>query len=100
MAVALLQEFPIAGDDRTTANYDSFQERLGTESAPGLIVHTAGFDEQAGVFRIFAVWESEDDWSRFRDERLMPLIQQALESGGNPPAADYTYRLHHVLTSA
>jgi hypothetical protein len=46
-------------------------------------VHTAGFDEQAGVFRIFAVWESEDDWNRFRDERLMPLIQQALESGGN-----------------
>jgi hypothetical protein len=30
MAVALVQEFPIVGDDRTTANYDSFQERLGT----------------------------------------------------------------------
>lgn len=97
MAIALVQEFPIVGDDRTTTNYDSFQERLGTESAPGLIVHTAGFDEHAGVFRIFAVWESEADWNRFRDERLMPLVQQAVASGSNPPPVDHTYQLHHLV---
>jgi heme-degrading monooxygenase HmoA len=97
MAIALVQEFPIVGDDRTTTNYDSFQERLGTESAPGLIVHTAGFDEHAGVFRIFSVWESEADWNRFRDERLTPLVQQAVASGGNPPPVDHTYQLHHLV---
>jgi heme-degrading monooxygenase HmoA len=100
MAIALVQEFPIVGDDRTTTNYDSFQERLGTESSPGLILHTAGFDEDDGVFRIFTVWESDDDWIRFREERLSPLIEQAVASGGNPPPVDHTYRLHHVVPSA
>ena len=26
----------------------------------GLLIHTAGFDEDAGVFRIFDVWESRE----------------------------------------
>ena len=96
MAVALVQEFPIEGDDRTTTNFDAVQERLGTMSAPGLVAPTAGFDEQAGVFRIFAVWDSEADWERFRDERLMPTVQPMVEAGGRPPTAEYLYELHHV----
>jgi hypothetical protein len=30
MAVAVIQEFPIDGDDRSTTNYDRVQEALGT----------------------------------------------------------------------
>ena len=52
MAIAVIQEFPIEGDDRTTTNYDRVQEALGTRDNPpaGGLVHSAGFDEQAGVF--------------------------------------------------
>src|SRR5207302_729916 len=58
MAVAFIQEFKIQGDDRSTTNYDTVSERLNTRNDPpeGGIVHTAGFDEDAGVFRIFDVW--------------------------------------------
>ena len=57
MAVAVIQEFPIEGTDRTTTNYDRILEALGTRENPpaGGLVHTAGFDDQAGVFRIFDV---------------------------------------------
>lgn len=99
MAVALVQEFPIQGDDRSTTNYDAVQERLGAEPAPGLVAMTAGFDEHAGVFRIFAVWDSEADWQRFRDTRLMPVVEPMMAGGGRPPAAEYVYPLHHVVTT-
>ena len=76
MAVAVIQEFPIEGDDRTTTNYDRVQEALGTSSNPpaGGLVHTAGFDEEAGVFRIFDVWESQEAWETFLNDRLMPIV--------------------------
>ena len=96
MAIALVQEFPIEGDDRTTTNYDAVQEQLGAASAPGLILQTAGFDEHAGVFRIFAVWESEADWERFRAERLMPVVGPRMASGGRAPE-EHTYVIHHLV---
>jgi hypothetical protein len=34
MAVAVIQEFPIDGDDRTTTNHDRVQEALGTRANP------------------------------------------------------------------
>src|SRR4051812_548660 len=72
MAVAVIQEFPIEGDDRTTTNYDRVQEALGTRTdrPAGGLVHTAGFDEEAGVFRVFDVWESREAWDAFLTDRL------------------------------
>ena len=83
MAVAVIQEFPIEGDDRTTTNYDRVQEELGVRDNPpaGGLVHTAGFDEQAGVFRIFDVWESEEAWNAFFNDRLLPIVQPLMEQG-------------------
>ena len=44
MAVAVVQEFKITNDDRTTTNYDHIVQWLDLDSAPpaGLIVQTAG----------------------------------------------------------
>ena len=62
MAIVFLQEFKIDGDDRSTTNYDSIMSQLDMEANPpdGLVVHTAGWDEDAGVFRILDVWESQE----------------------------------------
>ena len=61
MAVAYVQEFTIVDGDTSTANYDAVFKALNLDQAPdGLIVHTAGFDHDKGVFRIFDVWESRD----------------------------------------
>lgn len=99
MAVAFVQEFDV-GDDRTTANYDAIKQGLNPEvdKPAGLIVHTAGFTAD-GVFRIFDVWESEEDWNRFYDDRLMPIVERVMSEGpgGPPPAREYTYELHDVV---
>ena len=98
MAVAVIQEFPIEGDDRTTANYDRVQEALGTrgDPPPGGLVHTAGFDEEAGVFRVFDVWETREAWEAFLNDRLMPIVRPMMEQGGRPPETR-VYELHDYM---
>jgi hypothetical protein len=97
--IALVQEFDVAPDDRSTANYDAIRARLNVDAAPpaGLIVHTAGFTG-TGLFRIMDVWESEEDWQRFREKRLMPAVEAAMQTGsGGPPTAEYAYQLHDFV---
>ena len=100
MAVAMIQEFKIQGDDRTTTNYDAIQERLNARENPpeGGIFHTAGFDEDAGVFRIFDVWETREHGERFINERLMPILEE-LGRGPNltPPDRQAWYELHDLM---
>jgi hypothetical protein len=98
MAVAVIQEFPIEGDDRTTTNYDRVQEALGASANPptGGLFHTAGFDEEAGVFRIFDVWESQAAWDAFLNDRLMPIVRPMMEQGGRAPATR-VYELHDFM---
>jgi hypothetical protein len=98
MAVAVIQEFPIEGDDRTTTNYDRVQEALATRASPpaGGLVHTAGFDEEAGVFRVFDVWESKEAWETFLNDRLMPVVRPLMEQGGRAPATR-VYELHDLM---
>ena len=101
MAVAFIQEFKIQGDDRSTTNYDTINERLNTRNDPpeGGIVHTAGFDEDAGVFRIFDVWETREQGERFIQERLMPIVEElmASRSDATPPERQGWYELHDLM---
>ena len=98
MAVAFLQEFAPTGDTSTT-NYDSINERIGSEAMPaGLIVHSAGFGED-GTFRIYDVWESMEDLERFKNERLMPLVTELMAAGdAAAPTRQVEYELHNVIS--
>jgi len=100
MAVAYVQEFPTG--DRSTANYDFVAEKIGDGPFEGLIVHTAGFDDEADVFRILDVWETRDQAERFLAEHVQPLIDQGPEAFPNPdtftpPSKEGFYELHHVV---
>jgi hypothetical protein len=101
MPVVFLQEFAIDSDDRSTTNYDAVSQRLGVDADPpaGLIVHTAGFDEDAGVFRILDVWETKEDADRFTQERLMPIVQELMAGAdaGAAPSREGSYELHGVV---
>lgn len=100
MAVAYVQEFEIQGGDTSTRNYDEVVAKLNLQEAPdGLIVHTAGFDTDAGVFRIFDVWETREQGQRFIDEQLNPVIGPLAAAGGDfaPPTRDGWYELHDVM---
>jgi hypothetical protein len=99
MAVALVQEFKIVGDDRSTTNYDHISHQLDLDANPpeGLIAQTAGWDEQAGVFRIVAIWNSADEAESFMRDRLRPILDQGPvdpERGGQPDL-ESMYELHH-----
>jgi hypothetical protein len=88
VAIAFIQEWRDAAPG--TSNYDAISERLDAQSNPpeGLIAHTAGRDSN-GVFRIFDIWESLEQAQRFRDERLMPIVQEVMQkSGGDPTPPD------------
>jgi hypothetical protein len=97
MAIAMVQEFEVDADDRSTSNYDGVQALLKVNSdvPAGLLLHTAGFTG-TGLFRIFGVWESEQDWQRFREERLMPAVAPLMASGSQAPT-EYTYELHDLF---
>jgi hypothetical protein len=100
MAVAYIQEFPIG--DRSTQNYDFVAEKVGEGPFEGLISHSAGFDDEAGVFRIFDVWETREHAERFLAEKVQPLVEQGPQAFPNPdsftqPTRDGFYELHHVV---
>jgi hypothetical protein len=99
MPIAVIQEFPIEGNDRTTTNYDRVQEALGIGADPpaGGLVHTAGFDEEAGVFRVFDVWESKEAWDAFLNDRLMPVVRPLMEQGGGREPETRVYQLHDFM---
>ena len=97
MAVAFIQEFRI--DDRSTTNYDAVAEKLRDVVPEGGIIHTAGFDDEAGVFRIFDVWETREQGERFMQERLQPILEEMVASRPDlqPPSREAWYELHDVM---
>ena len=96
MAIQFIQEFVIA--DRSTKNYDAIKDTIGANH-PGLICHTAGFDDQSGVFRIVDTWETKEDAQRFYDETLGPQLQAMLANDptATPPERELMYELHDVI---
>jgi hypothetical protein len=66
------QDVPI---DR--AFYARIVEGLGPEVPPGLIVHLA-IDRPEGGLRYLDVWASKDDYDRFTEERLHPVVHALL----------------------
>ena len=75
------------------ADYESVSRAVGADENPpeGLIVHAAG--EENGKWRSVDVWESQAAYERFREERLMPAVRQALGdaavSAGPPPQESF-----------
>ena len=100
MAVAWVQEFAIG--DRTTTNYDFMSDKIGEGPFDGLMTHTAGFDDEAGVFRIFDIWESREHAERFFSEHIAPMMGQGPQAFPNPdtftqPTREGFYELHNVV---
>ena len=82
MAVGMLLDTP----DGTQELYEALTERAFGTLQPavppaGLILHTAGPLVDGG-WRVFDVWESEEAFWQFFDERLLPA---ARELGQDPP---------------
>lgn len=72
MAYAFMQEVPI-----DAAFYQRIRDGLGDEPPKGLIAHIA-IERPEGGLRYIDVWESEEDWDHFAEERLHPVVHPLL----------------------
>lgn len=57
--------------------YKRIADALGAEPPKGLVTHIA-VDRPEGGLRYIDVWESEEDWDRFAEERLHPVVHAML----------------------
>ena len=88
MAWVQLQE----AEEATWEQYEAVTREVGDDAPEGLIVHAAGVYE-GNRWRSVSVWESEEAFNRFRDERLMPAVLRALgeemAAAGPPPTESF-----------
>ena len=96
MAWALVQ----GATEMTWSDYEKVTQALNVDAdpPPGLIVHAAG--EVDGKWRSVDVWESEADYNRFREERLMPAVIQAMgeEAVAAGPPPQESFEVKHLVT--
>jgi hypothetical protein len=57
--------------------YRRITEALGEQTSKGLIAHLA-VERPEGGLRYIDIWESEQDWDRFAEERLHPVVHGLL----------------------
>jgi hypothetical protein len=93
MPVAIRQTAPV--DLKT---YDQVDNALGLDDTPpeGMILHTAGAVPD-GV-AIFDIWESEEAYQTFREQKLLPAIAKVAgdeAAQGGPPEDQVIYEVHH-----
>ena len=93
MAIGVLLDIPGGTQDQyEEVNQKAFGNPKGpSEPISGLIVHTAGATKSS--WRIFDVWESEDDFQRFMNETIMP----AMEGMDMPEIPPEIYELTTVI---
>jgi hypothetical protein len=79
-------------------DYQRVQQALGDQVPDGLIYHAAG-EQENGRWESVSIWESEEAFNRFRDERIMPAVRETLgeqfiEAGPPPTEA---FEAKHVV---
>ncbi len=86
MATGMLVQMPGMNSDV----YDSVMEHLDWDGTPlpqGFISHSAG--STATGWLVFDVWESQEDFERFYQERLKQALEAA--TGGQAPQIQPTF---------
>ena len=94
MAYGIVHFFP----DGTKEQYDASLAAVhpGPDQLPdGQIFHAAG--PSAGGWTIMAVHDSKESWERFRDDILMPRMQQGIEGGFTAPPEETAIDVYKVM---
>jgi hypothetical protein len=60
--------------------YQQVKEAIGDEPPKGLIVHLVVHTDTG--LRHINLWETREDWDRFRDERVEPAVHAVLTAAG------------------
>jgi quinol monooxygenase YgiN len=68
-----------------------------TQPTKGLIIHA--FGEENGKWVSVGVWESQAAFERYRDERILPAMRQALRDAmvdAGPPPQE-SFEVKHII---
>jgi hypothetical protein len=70
--------YDVPGDEHI---YRKVKAEIGEEQPKGLLVQVVTKRNEGGL-RHFNVWESKEDWERFREERVEPAVGNVLATIG------------------
>lgn len=93
MAYAIVHHFP----GGTKEQYDKVLAAVHPEGGglpAGQIFHAAGASEEG--FTVMAVHDSKESWEQFRDQILMPKMQQGIEGGLVGPPQETAFEVHNL----
>ena len=82
MAYAIVHHFPSGTQEQYEASIAAVHPSAG-RLPDGQISHVAG--PSTGGWTIIAVHDSQESWERFRDDILMPRMQQGIKGGFPTP---------------
>lgn len=91
MAYAVVHHFPGGTKEQYEASIGAVHP--DKDKLPkGQIFHAAG--ASAGGWTIVAVHESKESWERFRDQILMPRMQQGIQGGFTSAPQETVFPVH------
>jgi len=93
MPYAIIHFFPEGTQKQYEASIAAVHP--GRDQLPeGQIFHMGGASD--GGWRVVAVHESKASWEKFRDNILMPKLQQGVEGGFTTPPQETSFEVYHL----
>ena len=93
MPYAIVHHFPGGTKEQYEASIAAVHPSRDT-LPPGQIYHAAGPSE--GGWTITAVFDSEASWKKFRDDVLMPRLQQGVSGGFTTPPQERAFEVYNL----
>jgi len=94
MAYGVVHHFPGGTKEQYEASLVAVHPSLD-RLPDGQIFHAAG--QSPGGWTIMAVHESQESWERFRDDILLPRLQEGVEGGFQTPPEETVIDLYRVM---
>ena len=91
MPYGVVHHFPGGTEDQYEASVGTVHPSPDT-LPPGQIFHAAGPSD--GGWTIVAIHDSRESWERFRDDTLMPQMEQGIEGGFTSPPEETVFDVH------
>jgi hypothetical protein len=93
MAYAIVHHFPGGTEEQYEASLA--EAHPSRDSLPeGQTFHAAG--PSAGGWTIIAVHESKESWEQFRDNLLMPRLEEGIEGGFPTPPQETAFEVYNL----
>jgi hypothetical protein len=93
MAYGIVHYFPGGTKEQYEATLAAVH--VSGDSLPiGQTFHAAG--ASAGGWTVVAIHDTKESWEQFRDDVLMPRIQQGIEGGFTAPPQETVFEVHNL----